>query len=90
YSPRPGTAAARMPQVPPALARARAAELREVAAEHRRRWLERLPGLPVEVVSEGARGIAPQGHFVRFASARPRGARVIARPDRVEQGQLAE
>ncbi|MFN7175431.1 MAG: radical SAM protein [Thermaurantiacus sp.] len=90
YSPRPGTAAARMPQVPPALARARAAELREVAAEHRRRWLERLPGLPVEVVSEGARGIAPQGHFVRFASARPRGARVIARPDRVEREQLAE
>jgi threonylcarbamoyladenosine tRNA methylthiotransferase MtaB len=90
YSPRPGTAANRMPQVPPALARARAAELRARAAARRLRWLEGLIGGPTEIVSEGPRGIAPQGHFVRLSAPRPRGSRVMVCPSRIEQEQLAE
>lgn len=39
YSPRPGTAAARMPRVPRDIARARTARLREAAAARHARWL---------------------------------------------------
>jgi threonylcarbamoyladenosine tRNA methylthiotransferase MtaB len=90
YSPRPGTAAARMPQIAPPLVRARAAALRARASERRRRWLEGLAGRPTEVVSEGPRGIAPQGHFVRFASPRPQGARETLCPSHIIEEQLAE
>lgn len=90
YSPRPGTAAARMPQVPVAVRRARAAALRDVARARRQRWLETLLGQPAEVVSEGPRGIAPQGHFLGFASPRPCGERVRVTPARIDGEQLAE
>jgi threonylcarbamoyladenosine tRNA methylthiotransferase MtaB len=43
YSPRPGTAAALMPQVPPALAKARAAELRTTTAARKSAWLKSAP-----------------------------------------------
>ena len=52
YSPRPGTPAARMPQLPPALIRARAAELRAAAATVRREWLTSLIGTPLKVLAE--------------------------------------
>ncbi len=61
YSPRPGTAAARMPQVAPALARARAAALRAAATARRDRWLASLIGSTQEIFVElsGLTGHAP-------------------------------
>ena len=44
FSPRPGTPAARMPQVEREVVKARAARLRTAAAERRERWLESLVG----------------------------------------------
>jgi threonylcarbamoyladenosine tRNA methylthiotransferase MtaB len=63
FSPRPSTPAARMPQLPRELVKARAARLRQAAAERRRRWLESLIGTaqPVLVESEG------KGHADNFA-----------------------
>jgi threonylcarbamoyladenosine tRNA methylthiotransferase MtaB len=52
YSPRPGTPAARMPQVDPALVRERAAHLREAVAQERARWLASLVGIPAQVLAE--------------------------------------
>jgi threonylcarbamoyladenosine tRNA methylthiotransferase MtaB len=90
FSPRPGTAAARMPQLPAGVASARAAELRAAAAQRRSRWLETLLGRPVEAVSEGEKGVAPQGHAVRFARPRPRGALAMVVPGAVAGQDLAE
>ncbi len=60
YSPRPGTPAARMPQVAPAVARERAARLREAGDQALRRHLDAQVGsrLPV-LVERGGRGRAP-------------------------------
>ena len=52
YSPRPGTPAARMPQVPGPERRARAAELRAAAEGPRRRFLEALVGGVRQVLLE--------------------------------------
>jgi threonylcarbamoyladenosine tRNA methylthiotransferase MtaB len=90
FSPRPGTAAARMPQLPSELARARAAELRAAAAEVRARWLATLLGREAQVVSEGAKGLAPHGHMIRLNARATRGALVMARPVRLHAGGLAE
>jgi len=64
YSPRPGTPAARMPQVAPAVARARAAELRAAAAARKTRWLEALIGTTHEVLVERS---GTSGHAANFA-----------------------
>ncbi len=52
YSPRPGTPAARMPQVPGDVRKARAAMLREVGDAGLRRLLDRLVGAEVAVLVE--------------------------------------
>jgi threonylcarbamoyladenosine tRNA methylthiotransferase MtaB len=52
YSPRPGTPAARMPQVEPARIKARAAELRAAVAGQRGSWLRSLVGRPLRVLTE--------------------------------------
>jgi len=52
YSPRPGTAAARMPQVGSDAARRRAAELRAVAETRRATWLTALVGTTQAVLIE--------------------------------------
>lgn len=52
YSPRPGTPAARMPQVQVATVRARAAQLRSQAARTRDEWLQTLVGKPQQVLAE--------------------------------------
>jgi threonylcarbamoyladenosine tRNA methylthiotransferase MtaB len=44
FSPRPNTAASRMPQVEREIVKARAARLREAAAERRAAWLRSLVG----------------------------------------------
>ena len=63
FSPRPQTPAARMPQLPRELIKARAARLREAAAERRRHWLDSLIGTtqPVLIESDGG------GHTDGFA-----------------------
>jgi threonylcarbamoyladenosine tRNA methylthiotransferase MtaB len=63
FSPRPNTPAARMPQLPRELVKARAARLREAAAERRSRWLDSLIGTvqPVLIENEG------KGHADNFA-----------------------
>jgi len=63
FSPRPKTPAARMPQLPREVVKARALRLREAAAERRRRWLDGLIGSaqPVLIESEG------KGHADNFA-----------------------
>ena len=57
FSPRPETPAARMPQLPRELVKARAARLREAAARRRSRWLDSLIGTVQPVLIEnGAKG----------------------------------
>ena len=69
FSPKKGTPAARMPQVPPAKVRERARRLRE-ASEHRRTaWLERLVGTRQRVLME-KNGF---GHAENFAPVRVSG-----------------
>lgn len=73
YSPRPGTPAARMPQVPGNIARARAAILRERAALRRTAWLATLVGTRQSVLVErdGISGHAANFAPVRFATQAP-------------------
>lgn len=62
FSPRPGTPAARMPAVPGALVKARAARLREVGAAALSRWLDRQVGRTVVALVEQA-GVARAPDF---------------------------
>jgi threonylcarbamoyladenosine tRNA methylthiotransferase MtaB len=65
FSPRPGTPAARMPQVEPPLVRARAAELRAGVVARRERWLDAQVGAVREVLAErDGTGHAPD--FARY------------------------
>ncbi|RDE06274.1 tRNA (N(6)-L-threonylcarbamoyladenosine(37)-C(2))-methylthiotransferase MtaB [Sphingomonas aracearum] len=76
YSPRPGTPAARMPQVPVAVAKARAAALRTHAAARRARWLAGLVGTQQSVLVErpSTRGHAPCFAELHWATPLPLGA----------------
>jgi threonylcarbamoyladenosine tRNA methylthiotransferase MtaB len=90
YSQRPGTPAARMPQVAPATVKARAAELREAVAGQRARWLASLVGRPLRVLAERD----GTGHADNFARVRlPDGTQVSHRltvtPSAVVAGMLA-
>ncbi len=62
YSPRPGTAAARMPdQVPHAVRKARNARMRQVFAESGARYRTRFIGTPRQVLWESAVALGPAG-----------------------------
>ena len=63
FSPRPETPAARMPQIAREVVKARAARLREAAAERRSRWLDRLIGTKQPVLMENG----GKGHMDNFA-----------------------
>lgn len=63
FSPRPTTPAARMPQVEREAVKARAARLRDRAAERRARWLDSLVGSTQPLLVEGE----DQGHTDNFA-----------------------
>jgi len=63
FSARPNTPAARMPQLPRAVVKARAARLREAAAERRTDWLDRLVGTDQRVLVENH----GKGHADNFA-----------------------
>ena len=90
YSPRDDTPAARMPQVPVALARERAAELRAVVAETRARWLATLIGTPLSVLAErDGTGHAENFARVRLASGIIPGNIVDVTPAQVIEGLLA-
>jgi threonylcarbamoyladenosine tRNA methylthiotransferase MtaB len=74
FSPRPKTAAARMPQVKRALVKARAARLRDAAAVRRTAWLDRQLGTSQTVLVEnGEKGHSDGFAPIRIAGA-PRGA----------------
>jgi threonylcarbamoyladenosine tRNA methylthiotransferase MtaB len=78
FSPRPGTPAARMPQVPHDVIKARAAQLREVAAAQRQAWLASQIGTRQRVLIEnGHKGHSDGFAPVRIAEA-PRGACAFA------------
>jgi threonylcarbamoyladenosine tRNA methylthiotransferase MtaB len=64
FSPRPNSPAARMPQLKREMIKARAARLREAAAERRTRWLDGMIGTRQTVLIENSE----KGHSDGFAS----------------------
>ncbi|MFQ3596052.1 MAG: radical SAM protein [Sphingomonadaceae bacterium] len=88
FSPRPGTVAARMPQLPRETARARAADIRAQAEARKAAWLQAFVGKEVDVVSEGAKGLSPHFAEVQLATPLPRGQLAGVRVKRVAQGVL--
>ncbi|MES2698241.1 MAG: MiaB/RimO family radical SAM methylthiotransferase [Pseudomonadota bacterium] len=89
YSPRPGTPAARMPQLAPALIRERAAELRAEAARVRQDWLQSLVGSPLDVLTESDRtGYSPNFARVAVPAGTPRGTVVQVTPTQCKEGLL--
>ena len=88
YSPRPGTPAARMPQLDPTTIKARAAELREDVAKVRNAWLESLVGQELSVLAE-TDGTGHAGNFARVAvPGTMAGAIVSITPAALVQGLL--
>ena len=89
YSPRPGTPAARMPQLSAETIRGRAAELRADVAAIRETWLQGLLGSEQSVLAE-ADGTGHAGNFARVAlpAGTPRGAVVAVTPRTIEAGLL--
>lgn len=89
YSQRPGTPAARMPQVEHAVIRARAAQLREALAHERATWLAAHLGKPLRVLAEkGGTGHAPDFAPVRVPADTQPGTLVSVVPARVVEGIL--
>ncbi len=90
YSPRPGTPAARMPQVDSRIVRARAAELRSDVAAVRAHWLGTLIGQPQRVLAErDGTGHAENFARVQLAPGTPPGTIVTITPTRITEGLLA-
>jgi threonylcarbamoyladenosine tRNA methylthiotransferase MtaB len=90
YSPRPGTPAARMPQVAPAAIKRRAAELRAAVAQERSQWLGGLIGQPLRVLAErDGTGHAANFARVQLPEETPAGALVAITPTRIIEGLLA-
>lgn len=89
FSPRPGTPAARMPQVAPVAIKTRAAELRAAVAEVRGRWLTSLVGESLEVLAErDGTGHARNFARVRLPSGTEPGEIVTIVPQRLVEGIL--
>lgn len=89
YSQRPGTPAARMPQVDAAAIKHRAAELRTKIAETRESWLAGLVGKPLSVLAErGAKGHAENFAAVRLPADVQPGTLIRVTPARVVEGIL--
>ena len=90
YSPRPGTPAARMPQLDKPTIRRRAAELREAVAEVRQCWLEGLIGQPQAVLVE-TDGTGYAANFARVAvpEGTEPGTIATVTPSKLEEGLLA-
>lgn len=89
YSPRPGTPAARMPQVEHATIKTRAAELREAVAARREAWLKSLVGETLSVLAErDGTGYAPSYARVDVPEGIPAGRIVEITPKSLEGGLL--
>ncbi len=89
YSPRPGTPAARMPQVERPTVKARAAQLREAISRRRAAWLDSLVGetLPVLAERDGT-GYAPNYARIDVPEGTEPGTIIQITPERVEGGLL--
>jgi threonylcarbamoyladenosine tRNA methylthiotransferase MtaB len=89
YSPRPGTPAARMPQVDKSVIKARAAEFRAEVARVRQDWLADLVGTELSVLTERD-GTGYAGNFARVAVPKgvAAGTIVSVTPGRLEEGLL--
>jgi threonylcarbamoyladenosine tRNA methylthiotransferase MtaB len=88
YSPRPGTPAARMPQLDKATIRARAAELRSEVATVRQEWFATLLGTELSVLAE-TDGTGHAGNFARVAvPAAAAGMIVSVTPRAIVEGLL--
>jgi threonylcarbamoyladenosine tRNA methylthiotransferase MtaB len=90
YSPRPGTPAARMPQLDGATIRARAADLRSAVSRIRQNWLEQQVGKPQTILAE-ADGCGYSESYARVAApaGTPTGSIVTVTPTQLNQGLLA-
>ena len=89
YSPRPGTPAARMPQVARDEIKRRAAELREAVNRARSRWLQSLVGKPLSVLAErDGTGYAPQFARVLVPAGVSAGQCITVTPQAIEEGLL--
>lgn len=90
YSPRPGTPAARMPQLARAVVKDRAADLRARAAARRAAWLAGLVGETLPVLAErGGTGYAPNYAPVALPSGTAAGTIINVTPSEVREGLLA-
>ena len=90
YSPRPGTPAARMPQIPRAVVKERAAALRSAVAAERSAWLHSLIGRPFAVLAErDGTGYAPNYARFRLPPGTPPGEVVMITAHTIEEGLLA-
>ncbi|NML92793.1 MiaB/RimO family radical SAM methylthiotransferase [Novosphingobium olei] len=90
YSPRPGTPAARMPQVAPPLVRERAAQVRAAVAANRERWLASRVGVAAQVLAErDGTGHAPDFAPYRLPEGTLPGSLVTLKPTRIAEGMLA-
>lgn len=89
YSPRARTPAARMPQVPPPIAKARAQALRSAAERRHREWLHSQVGTTADILVErpGTRGHSPGFADVSLPPCPP-GSIVTARLTQIEGNQL--
>ena len=89
YSPRPGTPAARMPQLDKATIRQRAAELRADVAREQARFLQSLVGRPLAVLTErDGSGYSPEFARVALPANTPAGTIMTITPTRIAQGFL--
>jgi threonylcarbamoyladenosine tRNA methylthiotransferase MtaB len=90
YSSRPGTPAARMPQVDSATIKRRAAELRAAVDGERRKWLGDLVGTSLSVLAErDGTGHAQNFARVQLPAGSVPGTIVHLTPTRIIEGQLA-
>ncbi len=89
FSPRPGTPAARMPQVPRETVKSRAAALRDRGAARRADWLAGLVGERLTVLAErDGTGYAPSYARVALPPGTSPGTLVEVTPTRHEKGLL--
>ncbi|MGN6279138.1 MAG: tRNA (N(6)-L-threonylcarbamoyladenosine(37)-C(2))-methylthiotransferase MtaB [Sphingomonas sp.] len=90
YSPRDNTPAARMPQVEPEIAKARAARLRDAAARRRSAWLQSMVGTAQSILVErpGNRGHAGNFADVRLAEPAAIGSIQTVTIDAINGGTL--
>ena len=89
YSPRPGTPAARMPQVDRLLVKARAAQLRDAVAARRSAWLNSCVGETMTVLAErDGTGYAPHYARVELPAGTPAGELITLTPRALEGGLL--